>query len=428
MPEQVKTSPVSKSQITPKSVDNEQTATSVEIQGGVETTATSNHYSLAALRNQVAKGRQRGPEAIRALQRTYGNRVTARVLNSPTTRKQTAPIQRIPALPDTKTDLTDKTPSYDTLKYAGFDLFNWTIDALYDDQDAVKKAGSAVNTALGYKPQPLAMAKLKPLWNYTEADSTAANIVDPAAKNAAKVVAREKTVKYFLLQSLWQQVAKSTARRIKRDTSQEIIDLRRDMAVKAAQAGDAVNAASSDGAALKAYKQKILDSYKNKIKKQEELAQKITFEVAYVVAQGYVRENDPLVTEYIQNDGAYQLHNLAEPISEKLQKVYAEKITKPVKSLKRKKARLYTLKEEIKANPTMWDLTKDKYKGKLLDEFTKLETRKYKETLFDKAGTISTDMEQLAETEAAKSIESFKFKAAEEVLKRFKAGSVSLSG
>jgi hypothetical protein len=369
---------------------------------------------------------------ILALQRTYGNRAVQRLIASKTAdpKKTIQRVLPLPAVPKTNEKLSTDgkgtkfgTPKYDNLLDAAKDLETWTQNAVDEektDQD-IKNAKAFVS---GDKSNLKTIVNSVSLfWGYSEGDRRALLIQgqdqqDTTHKQVeAKLKNREATLKYYLLDVLWREVASSAVRRIKRNSEQVIKDLSTQMGNLAKTTN--IDDVSNDKGEMKKYKEKILRTYQNDIKKQEKLAGAVTFEVAYKVAQGTIREDNQIINDYLFDKE--RIIKVAQEVKNKVENSQEAIVSKYSESLQRRHFKIKTLHGEIGSNKTMWDTTKRKYQTKLLAKTEKLKDADYDKNLFKAAKNLSGDKTTYVESEAKNAVEAFKTKAGEEVLALYKA-------
>ena len=358
------------------------------------------------------------PANVIALQRTIGNQAVMRLLaKSPARTYNTgaAPVQRALTLPNTEAfydmlGFGEKNSGDNDLPKAAQTLLDAVNKAVTTDIDA----GPIKQTMDAYKPDQLKVLvtqKIEPMWNLTA-----------AGKSEDK---RKNTVRYHLVQTLWNEMAEYTARRIKTDTTEEIVKIKKEMANDAIVEGKSTVDASSASAGLKEYKKLKFEVYQNQIKKQEELAASITHKVAYKIAKAHIRPKHPLIEQIIAQKDTH-LTAIAEPIMESLEKEYAKRIGEPVASLKRKQARISNLLTDInaKTNKT-WGVSKP-YPVRLQEEFHKLQKKDYQKNLIAEIAEHTKALDATAHIAVNNSVGKFKKEAGEELLAKFRAGSKNL--
>ncbi len=376
------------------------------------------------LRRKLANPRDLNAAEVIKLQHTVGNQAVLRLLSKG---PAVPPVQRVLTLPNTDTKLDIETPGPKRLNMVATELETAVRTGLATDIDA--PTSPVAQAIAAFNPQTLAGSSLNPLWGYTGADAIIPGSMIGAPRLAAMVTNRKQTLQHHLGKTLWQELADSTTRRVQKETSDEIVALRQRLAVEAAQAekNKLNNKAKDTVTAVDEYKKLKLDTYINQIKKQEQLAASITNQVAYKVAKRYINPDTyPLITQIADNEKQKRVTELAKPVVESLQKQYDKKVSEPIKSLRRKHARLLALRKEIKGNPTMWDMTARKYKTRLLEEFEKLNKANYQQSLIANIDNITAELEATAKTEATSAIEAAKKATAEEIRTKFKAGSKNL--
>jgi hypothetical protein len=295
-------------------------------------------------------------------------------------------------------------------------LLDWIKDA-QDEETQNVDVQTAKDFSLDVKNKRLIRKLISMYYAYTNSDDFIDKTTIPKPNPS-------ETLQYYLLDVLRRELASSTVRRIKRNSTVALAKLTKEMGDELANTDIDKVVSDKEGPKLKAYKEKILEKYQKDIKKQEEMASGVTFEVAYAIAKGAIDADDPVIEKYLLDSN--RQWKLIISVHEKI-KSNQDVVKDASASLERRRGKILALKKDIEKDTYRMGVTLNSFKAKLLKKRENLKDANYKKNLLESAQNFSGKKNDLIKKETEAAIIAIKPKAGEEVLANFKATKLTIN-